>query len=66
MPHRNYLFSLRIAHALRESCIKEPYTPRRLAKDVGAGITVGIIAIPLAVPWPSPVVWRPSMASTPP
>ncbi|ALP53023.1 transporter [Candidatus Tenderia electrophaga] len=49
MPHRSHLFSLRIAHALRESCLKVPYTPRRLAKDVGAGITVGIIAIPLAM-----------------
>lgn len=48
MP-RSHLFSLRIANALRESCIKEPYTPRRLVKDLGAGVTVGIIAIPLAM-----------------
>ncbi len=48
MP-RSHLFSLRIANALRESCIKEPYTPRRLIKDLGAGVTVGIIAIPLAM-----------------
>ncbi|TPW17957.1 MAG: sulfate permease SulP family, partial [Halothiobacillaceae bacterium] len=49
MPHRSYLFSLRIAHALRESCISESYTLRRLSKDLLAGVTVGIIAIPLAM-----------------
>jgi sulfate permease, SulP family len=49
MPHRAHLFSLRIAHALRESCIAEKYTPARFGKDVLAGLTVGIIAIPLAM-----------------
>ncbi|MCK9563661.1 MAG: C4-dicarboxylic acid transporter DauA [Bacteroidales bacterium] len=49
MPHRAHLFSLRIGHALRESCIAEPYGRRRFAADVLAGITVGIIAIPLAM-----------------
>ncbi|MBM7455844.1 SulP family sulfate permease [Oceanisphaera litoralis] len=49
MPHRAHLFSLRIGHALRESCLKERYDSRRLFKDVLAGITVGIIAIPLAM-----------------
>ncbi len=49
MPHRAHLFSLRIGHALRESCLKERYDSRRLLKDVLAGITVGIIAIPLAM-----------------
>jgi sulfate permease, SulP family len=49
MPHRAYLFSLRIGHAVRESCVQEAYTGRRLRKDVLAGLTVGIIAIPLAM-----------------
>ncbi|PSJ46171.1 C4-dicarboxylic acid transporter DauA [Zobellella endophytica] len=49
MPHRAHLFSLRIGHALRESCGQEAYGGRRLLKDVLAGITVGIIAIPLAM-----------------
>lgn len=49
MSHRVHLFSLRIGHALRESCIAEPYTGRRFKKDLLAGLTVGIIAIPLAM-----------------
>jgi len=49
MPHRAYLFSLRLAHALRESCVQERYSGPRLAKDLMAGATVGIIAIPLAM-----------------
>ena len=49
MPHRAHLFSLRIGHALRESCFQEHYGRQRLLKDVLAGITVGIIAIPLAM-----------------
>jgi SulP family sulfate permease len=46
---RSHLFSLRPGHAIREACVQEPYSPRRFAKDVMAGITVGIIAIPLAM-----------------
>lgn len=49
MPHRAHLFSLRIGHAFRESCLQEPYTPGRFKKDLLAGMTVGIIAIPLAM-----------------
>lgn len=49
MPHRAHLFSLRIGHALRESCFAEPYTGLRFRKDLMAGLTVGIIAIPLAM-----------------
>lgn len=45
MPHRHHLFSLRVGHALRESRI----TPHSLTRDAIAGVTVGIIAIPLAM-----------------
>ena len=49
MPHRAHLFSLRMAHAFREACIDEPYRGRRFLRDLMAGVTVGIIAIPLAM-----------------
>lgn len=49
MPHRAHLFSLRIGHAVRESCFQERYSIRRFKKDILSGITVGIIAIPLAM-----------------
>lgn len=48
MSHRAYLFSLRIAHALRETAA-EGYHRQHLYKDLMAGISVGIIAIPLAM-----------------
>ncbi|MFI4956550.1 MAG: C4-dicarboxylic acid transporter DauA [Gammaproteobacteria bacterium] len=48
MPHRAHLFSIRIACALRE-CLNEHYTRQVFFKDLLAGITVGIIAIPLAM-----------------
>ena len=40
---------LKICSALRDSCITEPYSSSRLLKDLIAGLTVGIIAIPLAM-----------------
>ncbi|MCB1689367.1 MAG: C4-dicarboxylic acid transporter DauA [Halioglobus sp.] len=50
MAHRAHLFSLRIGHAMREACFTgEPYNMARLRADVLAGISVGIIAIPLAM-----------------
>jgi SulP family sulfate permease len=49
MSHRAHLFSLRIAHAVREACLVEAYTRPRFIKDLLAGITVGIIAIPLSM-----------------
>lgn len=49
MPHRSHLFSLRIAHALRETCFSPEYDRRAFGQDLLAGITVGIIAIPLAL-----------------
>ena len=39
----------KIGVAFKSSCIDEPYKLNRLLKDLIAGITVGIIAIPLAM-----------------
>jgi sulfate permease, SulP family len=49
MAHRAHLFSLRLAHALQEACFTEKYTRARLIKDILAGITIGVIAVPLAM-----------------
>jgi len=49
MPYREHLTTLRFASALYDSCIKEKYTLHRFKKDVLAGITVGVIAIPLSM-----------------
>ena len=49
MPHRAYLFSLRVGHALRESFRHESYSVQRFWHDVMAGLTVGLIAIPLSM-----------------
>ncbi|WP_339677125.1 C4-dicarboxylic acid transporter DauA [uncultured Zhongshania sp.] len=48
MPYRAHLLSLRVGHALREA-FADGYSRGDLGKDVIAGITVGIIAIPLAM-----------------
>lgn len=48
MSHRKYLVSLRVGHALRE-VLAEGYSRRDLPKDIIAGMTVGVIAIPLAM-----------------
>ena len=48
MSDRSHLFSLRLGHALRE-VLAEGYDRKKLSKDLLAGITVGIIAIPLAM-----------------
>lgn len=49
MKYRKHLFSLRIGHALRESLKEAPYKANAFTKDLLAGLTVGIIAIPLAM-----------------
>ncbi|RYZ82286.1 MAG: C4-dicarboxylic acid transporter DauA, partial [Moraxellaceae bacterium] len=49
MPHRIHLFSLRLCDAFRDACIKERYTLAYFKRDLLAGLTVGIIAIPLAM-----------------
>lgn len=48
MSHRKHLFSLRVGHALRE-VRAEGYSRSDLLKDIIAGMTVGVIAIPLAM-----------------
>ncbi|KAF0804196.1 putative transporter [Alcanivorax xiamenensis] len=48
MSHRRYLFSLKIGYALRE-CVAEGYGAGELRKDLVAGLTVGVIAIPLSM-----------------
>jgi SulP family sulfate permease len=49
MKYRKHLFSLRIGHAFRESLQDAPYKANAFSKDLLAGLTVGIIAIPLAM-----------------
>lgn len=49
MAHRSHLFSLRLAHALREACLVEKYDRKRILQDVLAGVTIGVIAVPLAM-----------------
>lgn len=49
MTYRKHLFSLRLAYALRESFRESPYTWQRFTGDVAAGLTVGVIAIPLSM-----------------
>ena len=48
MSHRQHLFSLRLGHALRE-VLAEGYGRKSVLKDLFAGVTVGVIAIPLAM-----------------
>ncbi|MEY1661634.1 C4-dicarboxylic acid transporter DauA [Isoalcanivorax beigongshangi] len=49
MADRSHLTTLRFASAVQEACLREPYTRARLLKDLFAGISVGIIAIPLSM-----------------
>lgn len=49
VSHSAHLFSLKIAHALTEACVKDKYSLKRFRDDLLAGLTVGIIAIPLAM-----------------
>ncbi|MBA6412263.1 C4-dicarboxylic acid transporter DauA [Parahaliea sp. F7430] len=48
MAQRKHLLSLRLGHALRES-LAEGYGRPELLRDIIAGMTVGVIAIPLAM-----------------
>ncbi|MGY3901916.1 C4-dicarboxylic acid transporter DauA [Aeromonas lusitana] len=49
MHNQASLQGVKLAIALRQSCFDEPYSVARFGRDLIAGITVGIIAIPLAM-----------------
>lgn len=49
MADRSHLTTVRFASALQQACLREPYTRSRLRQDLLAGLSVGIIAIPLAM-----------------
>ncbi|HLR17960.1 MAG TPA: C4-dicarboxylic acid transporter DauA [Alcanivoracaceae bacterium] len=49
MSDRAHLTSLSFGAALKEALFKEKYTKKHFSKDFFAGITVGIIAIPLSM-----------------
>lgn len=46
---RNYITRVRIGIALYNACIRDGYSFNRFMRDILAGITVGVIAIPLAM-----------------
>jgi SulP family sulfate permease len=47
--NRSHLTSLRFASAFVDACIRQEYSFQHFRKDLIAGITVGIIAIPLSM-----------------
>ncbi len=49
MSHRAHLFSLKIGYAFSIACLKEGYSFKKFSQDLLAGLTVGIIAIPLSM-----------------
>lgn len=49
MQFRKHLFSLQLAHALRETFKDKSYNRKRFIGDALAGLTVGVIAIPLSM-----------------
>lgn len=49
MAHRSHLFSLRLGHALRKTLFEDGFTLATLYRDLLAGLSVGIIAIPLSM-----------------
>ena len=49
MADRSHLTTVRFASAMQQACVRERYTGTRLRQDLLAGVSVGIIAIPLAM-----------------
>ncbi|MBE0417967.1 MAG: C4-dicarboxylic acid transporter DauA [Coriobacteriia bacterium] len=49
MSHRAHLTTVRVSSALRDVFKQEPYTARTLRSDVFAGLTVAVVAMPLAM-----------------
>ncbi|MBI5231879.1 MAG: C4-dicarboxylic acid transporter DauA [Coriobacteriales bacterium] len=49
MSHRSHLTTVRFASALRDALAEERYTLRSLRSDALAGLTIAVVAIPLAM-----------------
>ncbi len=49
MSQRNHLTSIKFGYGLRDFVQKEGYNRQHLTKDIVAGITVGILAIPVSM-----------------
>ncbi|GAB4290246.1 MAG: C4-dicarboxylic acid transporter DauA [Coriobacteriia bacterium] len=49
MPHRAHLTTVRVSSALRDALRAEKYSARSLRADALAGLTVAIVAMPLAM-----------------
>lgn len=49
MSHRHHLTSLRLGDAFRSTCLESVYSRRHASSDMVAGLTVGVIAIPLSM-----------------
>ena len=49
MQRRAHLFSLQLGHALRATVNRQYYSTGKFAQDLLAGLTVGIISIPLSM-----------------
>lgn len=49
MPHKTNATNLKISYALRDYLQKEGYNRQALSKDLIAGVTVGIMAIPISM-----------------
>jgi SulP family sulfate permease len=49
VPHRAHLTTVRLSSALRDSLKRERYTGRTFRADLMAGLTVAVIAMPLAM-----------------
>jgi len=49
MSQRNHLTNIKLGYGLRDFIQKEGFRPQHLGKDVIAGLTVGILAIPVSM-----------------
>lgn len=49
MSQRNHLTNIKLGYGLRDFIQKQGYNPKHLTKDLVAGLTVGILAIPVSM-----------------